>query len=80
MPREILERFLTYYKTGRSWKSLSLVLEEFNTEDKTVQHCLKLAVTRGDSEGEKLAGVLLMLPRALRRKISYSVEESLMLN
>ena len=76
----MLERFVAYFNRTKGWRNLRLVLEEYSTDDRTVKTCLKIAMDRGDIEGERLANILLMLPRSMRRKVANEVEESCLLN
>jgi hypothetical protein len=76
----VIGRFKAYFEKQKSWRSLSMVLEEFNTEDRNVGHCIKRAIESGDSEGERLGKLLLELSRSERRKISRLVEEECLLN
>jgi hypothetical protein len=72
---DLVGRFYAYHVKHRGWRNLSLVLEDFKTDDNSVAHCIRIAIDRGDPEGEKLGKLLFGMSRKERRRISWLVEE-----
>jgi hypothetical protein len=50
--------------------SLHAVLDDGNTQDGHVQHCIEYARERGDEEGARLAELLLRMSRTQRGKLA----------
>jgi hypothetical protein len=50
---------------------LHIVLEDGNFEDGNVQHCYEYAIERGHEDCRVLAGILLLMSKTQRKKLSH---------
>jgi hypothetical protein len=70
---EVLDDFVSYYKQNLAWGSLHAVLDEGNHQDSSVQFCQEWALEQGDTEGYRLACILLRMSRTQRGRLSAKV-------
>jgi hypothetical protein len=69
---EVLPQFAAYYdRVG--WNSLHIVLDDGNVLDSHVQFCIGWAEENKDSEGKRLAELLLTMSRTQRAKLPHAV-------
>jgi hypothetical protein len=68
---EVLADFKAYFQTpgNGAWGSLHIVLDDGNFRDGDVQFCIDRAIEKGDTEGERLARILLKMSATQRRKM-----------
>lgn len=66
---EILQRFATYHSQHPAWGALHTVLDDNNVRDCDVIFCIHHADLLGDTEGRKLAEILLKLPKRQRIRL-----------
>lgn len=59
-----------HYEHGGAGGSLHIVLDDGNVEDSHVEFCRQFAIEHGDSEGEKLAEILLRMSKTQRSKLA----------
>ena len=53
--------------------TLHIVLEDGNVKDDDVEFCIKLAIEKGDKDGEKLGKILLTMSKTQRTKLCTSI-------
>lgn len=70
---DVAAMFRAYYQQpgNGAWGSLHIVLDDGNTDDDSVRLCIGFAQERGDTEGERLANILLAMSRTQRRKLPF---------
>ncbi len=71
----VIERFAAYYEKHEAWGSLHIVLEDNNVQDSSVEHCIEWAKEKGDTEGEELGRILLLMSKSQRGRLHRKVEE-----
>lgn len=74
---DVVARFAAYYRREPVWGSLHVVLDEGNIGDGSVERAREWAVERGDSEGEALAGLLMLMSPSQRGRLAAKVYQSL---
>ena len=62
-------RFKKYNDMYGTWGSLHIVLDDDNTEDNSVEFCIKYAEENGDTEGKELAEILLQMSEKQRIRL-----------
>jgi hypothetical protein len=72
---DVIDQFRSYVeKPGNGeWGSLHIVLADGNVDDIDVQFCIDHAREIGDSDGERLAVILLGMTKTQRRKLPYAI-------
>ena len=71
-----LLKFAKYWKdSGQTWGSLHIVLDDFNVEDESVEHCKQWAVAEEDTLGVELAEILLQQTEFARFCIGRAAED-----
>lgn len=70
---EVIKDFRAYLAQHPEWGSLHIVLADGNTADSHVRFCIDTAREGRDSEGERLARILLTMSITQRRKLPFSL-------
>lgn len=66
---DVIREFAMYYRNHAEWGSLHIVLSDGNEDDESVRFCLSRATANADSDGARLAEILLTMTRTQRGRI-----------